>query len=257
MTERRERLEGLDPRAMAALRAFRDEDEMPQAARERVWERVAAETAGPARQGGKARSSGTWAALLLAAAAVVLVGSQVGVLGPRVAAREDAAAEFAGPPAEPAPVVARPAGGAPAASEAPGPGPKVQALEPAAGPGAAGEERSVVTRVPERRSEASGPSGKVAAEDAGEGLVEEAEALARAQAAIAGARPEAALGELASYARRFPRGALREEHDALRAIALCAAGRSREGRGAAQVFLRERGGSALAERVRGACLAGE
>lgn len=261
MTERREDLEGLDLRAMAALRAFRDEDDMPPDARERVWARVGAgtaATAGPSGQVGSRRSSRTWAVVLLAAAAAVLLASQVGVLGPRLAARDDAAAAFAGPPAEPAPVVARAATGAEGGASAES---SVTPVEPAA--------PVEPVHVPEDRAEATGPIGKAPApaprkatpeppEARGaDGLVEEAEALARAQAAIAGERPEDALRELAGYARRFPKGALREEHDALRAIALCAAGREREGRGAAQVFLREREGSALAERVRGACLAAQ
>jgi hypothetical protein len=92
-----------------------------------------------------------------------------------------------------------------------------------------------------------------AAEASTRSLAQEAEALARAQAAIQGGRADEALRVLADYAQQFPRGALREEHDALRALALCASDRASEGRAAAQVFLGAHGGSALAERVRQGC----
>lgn len=84
-------------------------------------------------------------------------------------------------------------------------------------------------------------------------LAAEARALAPAQRALGEGRPEDALAALTAYASRFPDGALREEHLGLRAVALCEAGRAREGRGEARVFLREHGASMLAGRVRTAC----
>lgn len=295
MTERRENHEGLDPVALAALRALREEEDVPADARARVWARLAAATAeeaegaGPKRQGAWARSSGPWVVVVLAAAALVLLGSRAGVLDRLVASRGGEAARYTeiegARPGEALVERARPAVGvqaAPAADGAEakaadsGTGPEGHALKDVSGETAAEARGERVGRAAGRSGsggaggrrsadgvEAGGPgaeAGGPGAEAGGPGaeaggLAAEAEALARAQAAIQGGEAEAALVELAGYARRFPQGALHEEHDALRAIALCAAGRSREGRGEAQAFLRARPGSALAERVRGACLA--
>jgi len=58
---------------------------------------------------------------------------------------------------------------------------------------------------------------------------------------------------LDDHRRRFPAGVLRPEARALRAIALCAAGRTAQGRGEAHVLLGERESSAHHGRVREAC----
>lgn len=132
---------------------------------------------------------------------------------------------------------------------------------PATAGGAGSRAQSAGSRASSRArgtsgSEAASGAGSQAAGSGASSLAQEAEALARAQAAIQGGRADEALSLLAGYAQRFPAGALREEHDALRALALCASSRVREGRAAAQVFLREHGSSALAERVRKGCLDG-
>lgn len=296
MTERRDMHEGLDPAAAAALRALREEEAVPDAARERVWARLAAETGaadeatGPKRQGSWARSSGTWTIVALAAAALVLLASRVGVIDRLVASRGGEAAPYT--------EVERAGGGAAvveaeravSGAQAPAAGDRaVEAARPAVEARAVEAAPAAAVTGPEGhvpQGEAASPEGHVRKDVAGEtpaegragrragrttqggaasearpaeeeagALAAEAEALARAQAAIQDGEAAAALDELAAYARRFPHGVLREEHDALRAIALCSDGRSREGRGEAQAFLRARPASALAERVRGACLA--
>lgn len=254
MTERDERPLGLDPRASWALQAFREDDDMPAATRARVWERVEASAASPAARRGL--SPGTWAVLLLAAAAVVVVASRVDVLSPRVAERGGSAAAHAreGEAGGAASVQVR--GEARAAAGDGGARPTGEAT-----PKAVEAEKAPPPAGPEVRGPArSGRSGAVRAggstspgSPAPDELAAEAEALARAQAALAGGRPQEALAVLSEYARRFPRGVLREEHDALQAIALCASGGREEGKAAAAEFLRERAASALAERVRTAC----
>lgn len=255
MTDRDERPLGLDPRASWALQAFREDDDMPAATRARVWERVEASAASPAARRGL--SPGTWAVLLLAAAALVLVTSRASVLSPRVAERGGSAAALAreGEAVGAASVQVR--SEARAAAEEAGTRPTDEAPAPKAveaekAPLPAGSE----VRGPAR----SGRGGAVRAggstspgSPAPDELAAEAEALARAQAALAGGRPQEALAVLSEYARRFPRGVLREEHDALQAIALCASRGREEGEAAAAEFLRERAASALAERVRTAC----
>jgi outer membrane protein assembly factor BamD (BamD/ComL family) len=85
-------------------------------------------------------------------------------------------------------------------------------------------------------------------------LAEENRLFARARAALIDEQPEQALARLAEHARRFPEGVLSEERQALRAVALCEAGRDADGDAAAQAFLREHPQAALAQRVRSACL---
>lgn len=264
MTERRDMHEGgLDPGALAALRALRDADDMPADAHARVWDRLAAATAeepeetGPEAHSPWALSSRTWIVLTLAAAALALLLGRTGVLDQRVAAREDQAARHdtapeptggearhdravrAAAPTEPAPPAA------PVPEETPG-----QVAKDMPDPPAADDRPPRATRGSHEPT--ARPNPPTPTDEPGS-LAAEAESLARAQAALQRGEPDDALTVLTAHARRFPRGALREEHDALRAIALCAADRAREGRGEAQAFLRAHPTSPLAERVRTAC----
>lgn len=253
MTERRDS-EELEAEAGALLRALRADEDMPPATQARVWRRIERSAAGPRGHVRKAMSPGAWSVVVLAAAAALLLASRAGVLGPLVAERGGEAARYSKDEAAPAPVIPRAAPPVRATAttvEAVPEDRDVQASEPAPARAERVKEARARARVEE-------PAVKEPPEqEAKNSLAEEAALLARAQAAIQGGRAEAAIEELAGYARRFPGGTLREEHDALRAIALCEAGRTREGRDEAEAFVRERAGSALAERVRGACLAGE
>jgi hypothetical protein len=62
-----------------------------------------------------------------------------------------------------------------------------------------------------------------------------------------------ALALLREHARRFPAGALSEERDAARVLALCKVGRVAEARDVASRFLREHPRSPQASRVARAC----
>jgi hypothetical protein len=64
---------------------------------------------------------------------------------------------------------------------------------------------------------------------------------------------EAALAQLAEHAAKYPQGALADEREGIRAIALCRAGRSSEGKPLAERFLSATRKSSLATRVRTAC----
>lgn len=268
---------GLEAQAEAALRALRAAEEMPPDAQARVWGRLAASTRDarpwPKEHVPRSRSTWAWGALALAAAAALLLASRAGVLGPLVATRDpgEAAAytERGGAAAsEPVRASGGEAGGADEpvvkdmsdrAGESRG-----ESSPPQADPSPAGRAAKSEAK-PRPRAETSGgapaeaKSSRAAeatadaAEASTRSLAQEAEALARAQAAIQGGRADEALRVLSDYAQQFPRGALREEHDALRALALCASDRASEGRAAAQVFLGAHGGSALAERVRQGC----
>jgi hypothetical protein len=84
-------------------------------------------------------------------------------------------------------------------------------------------------------------------------MLAELRAVQTAQRALARRDGVTALRTLAALDRAQPQGNLREERDALRVLALCAAGRADEARAAADVFLSRHPGSPQATRVRGAC----
>jgi len=69
-------------------------------------------------------------------------------------------------------------------------------------------------------------------------LAEESALLERARTALSRGRSAAALDALSEHARRFPRGSLAEERDALRVQALVQAGRGGEARARALEFRR-------------------
>lgn len=96
------------------------------------------------------------------------------------------------------------------------------------------------------------PGATNAASGSGDALAEELAIVRAVNDSLAGGAAEPALARLDDYHRRFPAGALREEAAALRAVALCAAGRE-DGASAAAAFLRAHPGSLSAERVRRSC----
>jgi hypothetical protein len=77
--------------------------------------------------------------------------------------------------------------------------------------------------------------------------------LADADAELRRGDADAALARLAEHAAKYPSGALVDEREGVRAIALCRAGRFSEGRTAADRFLSPTRKSSLAARVRTAC----
>ncbi len=273
--------EGLSPAARAALAALRAEDEMPDAARERVWARVERAPALLDMSQGTGQSRGRWggAAIVLAiAAGLALAVVELGrgaliAQAPRgEAARYDGGAAgertarvgAAGPGRAVGSGLSEGTGAAGATAAGPG----LSEGAGVAGPGVAWavlEDRSSEA-VPEDRSSEAVPEDRArgGAGARGAGAVEavpgdrsslavEAALLQRAQTALAAGDPEAALARLGEHARGFKDGVLARERDALRVTALCAAGRVGEGRAEAAAFLAAHAGSLLAERVRGAC----
>lgn len=141
------------------------------------------------------------------------------------------------PAPAPTPVTAAPAVVVPAAAPppAPIPPPTPAAVEPS--------PAAVVPAPTPRRPAAS-------AEDP---MLAELRAVQTAQRALSRHDGPAALRTLAALDRTHPRGNLREERDALRVLAMCAAGRVDDARAAAAVFLSRHPGSPQAARVQGAC----
>lgn len=244
--------DGLSPAARAALAALRADDDLPTDARARMWARLAAQEAVPSDMSqAPANERPRWTVVVVglaiaAGVALALVGPGRGASEIAADSRGDAAvyddAARAGhtavrpalPPATTAVVEPAPEPTPVIAAEPRRPRERVAAPEPVLedSPASAG-----TAPVPE-------DSSTLAAETA---------LLQRAQAALASEDPGAALARLGEHAQQFPRGVLARERDALRVTALCAAGRSDEGRAEAAAFLKAHGSSLLAERVRGAC----
>jgi hypothetical protein len=88
-------------------------------------------------------------------------------------------------------------------------------------------------------------------------LADELRVLEAAQAALREEDPEGALELLGQHEREFGDARLEEERRVLRAIALCKAGRLKQGRGEARVFVKANPTSNLANRVRDACGLGQ
>lgn len=100
---------------------------------------------------------------------------------------------------------------------------------------------------------APAPAPRRPAVSAEDPMLAELRAVQAAQRALARHDGAAALRTLAALDRAQPQGNLREERDALRVLALCAADRADDARAAATVFLSRHPGSPQAARVQGAC----
>lgn len=86
-----------------------------------------------------------------------------------------------------------------------------------------------------------------------EDVAAELELVAEADAQLRSADYEGALSTLMAHTRRFPRGALREERQALRVLALCGKQPDERARRERERFLRASPDSVLTARVRAAC----
>ncbi len=267
--------DSLDPDAMAMLRAFRAEEQIPAALHDRVWSRVEGDVARSTRPETRWFRRGAGLGVLVAAAVAVLwIGRQALDASharplPSQAGyeRDDARRGQAVEPRAPSDEVtttrrddARDPALAPA--PAPAPAPNDLADEPVVDPPPSAPTGSEPSLRPDAdlRGTASERRRVVPAPEPAPGstLAAENRLLALARAALIDEQPEHALRRLAEHAQRFPQGVLAEERLALRAVALCMAGgkagREAAGKVAAQAFLREHPQAALAERVRSACL---
>ncbi len=237
--------DGLSPTARAALASLRADDDLPDEVRARMWAKIST-AQGPVLSDMSGRTGRRIAPLLFGLAiaaglALALVNLGRGAQELAAAPRADAAVYGGGGPGAPQPV--RAGDRVPAAETVIAVTEPALVIEPEVAPRVVARER----REPEVRGEAPvpGDSSTLAAETA---------LLQRAQSALASGDAAGALARLGEHARGFAGGVLERERDALRVMALCAAGRHAEGKAAAAVFLREHSSSLLAERVRGACV---
>ncbi len=84
-------------------------------------------------------------------------------------------------------------------------------------------------------------------------LSDESALLLEAQRKLSSGDPQQALSALDQHERRYPAGALSQERDAARVLALCAAGKVDQAHPLAAQFLTQHPNSPLARRVRSAC----
>jgi hypothetical protein len=256
----------LDADALAMLRAYRAEEQLPAELHDRVWSRVRADVEPSARRW--LRYGAVVGVLAAAAVAVLWMGGQLLRGEPRAPAsqagyeRGGSAPDGVVEPRVPQPAAPRAAAPGEAQVE-PVPSPESTVMPESVASDAAAATTSG-SRNGGRRGPADGDRRAAPSEPEpapveptpapGDTLAEENRLLARARAALIDGQPEQALARLGEHARRFPDGVLSEECKALRAVALCEAGRDAEGEAAAQAFLREHPRAALAPRVRSACL---
>ena len=258
-------LDDLAPHARALLNAYRARTGPPADVQARLRAAVLrdaeamSEATGPEAHVRELRPRARWVGpvVLAALAAAIVAAVSLRHAEPQVVDRTGAAAPWElAPPAPGTAAQRRPAPSAGAATPAPPAEPPATPTEPATAVAPAATDVLEPARParPTLRSSPAEPAPKDSpAPPPADALAAEMAQMRPAQRALAEDRPTDALAALAGYAARFPGGLLREEHDALHAIALCAAGREREGRGEARVFLRERPTSMFAARVRIAC----
>lgn len=110
------------------------------------------------------------------------------------------------------------------------------------------------SRAPARTTSPARPSDPSTSEPSpSDGLGVETELLRRASTELAAGNASAALRTTIDHARRFPDSTLADLRTALRIEALCELGKTEQARGEAKLFLRERPGSPVAERIEKAC----
>ncbi|MCY1072201.1 hypothetical protein OV090_46070 [Nannocystis sp. RBIL2] len=97
---------------------------------------------------------------------------------------------------------------------------------------------------------ADSPRGADASADP---VLEELMLIQQIKDALDAERPAAALAAIDAHARKFARGSLAEEREALRVVALCNAGEVARGERARRAFVNAYPRSAYRERVRAAC----
>lgn len=273
----------LDTDAAAFLDSVRGLDEPTAKDRHRVRRRVlaavaatgAASAAGgtaataAAATGGAAGATGAIGSTL---AAKVWIGVAIGLVGAGVAGgvatlAPDDEVVVAAEPAEPAEsldVVPE----APAADQASAPVPEAELApempEPEPEPEPAGLGQTVpdapaASRVPSTTRRVPEPSAAPTVAPSPEPVADpdtlaaELGLIRRAHAAANAGNHMEALRILGEHASRFPSGSLAVEREGARAISLCGAGRTTEGRPLAERFLRTHPGSPLRGRVSRAC----
>lgn len=263
MTEPRDDLPALDPRAAALLATYRRSRAMPPAARARVHDRLSGtcpqEHVLPLMS--KRHHGAAWAVALALAAAVLLWLAR---RGPDLAEKTGDAATMS--PAHAAPAAASdasllappPAGprSEPSIAPAVAPTPEAEAVRPRPKPAAPTRDPVALDRHNDSShattAEPASDLDDAAAPQPAIDLRGEQELLARGWQSLAGGDAGAAARDAGEHARRWPGGVLAPERRALEAAASCVDDPSR-GAELARAFLADYPRSPLARRVRDVC----
>jgi hypothetical protein len=243
--------------ARAFLSSARGAHDAPAGAKDRVRLGLAMALSAPAATGvtaalGAGARASRWVTLTKLATAVIIVGAGAGAIASHFVSDPPppADARVSSSPSSP---VQPPPSNTPVADPSPPPPslppPSQIGAEPAAALRAAPTEaaapaprRPAVT--PPARNHDAVAEGSVAAEVA---------LLRRASASLQAGDPRAALAAVNEHARRFPNGALAEERDTERIVALCALGQLDDAQRARARFERMYPASSHEGRVRAAC----
>lgn len=235
-----------DPRLEALLEAYRDDRRPSAAAREQMWARLV-EHQRPRRAWLRA----TVVAAVAVAALVLLWLASRGSWGELARGGDPRAGEQA--PFERDVVrrrgTASAAGDRASASSEAAPAPTEPVVEPSPGE----PSLPATGKAPARPGGAREVAPAIEPAPAPDAASGDLTLIAAAEAALRADAPARALELLHLHEERFPSAATAEEREALRVLALCAAGREVEGRGARWAFLREHPRSAYRERIEKAC----
>lgn len=232
-----------DPGLEALLEAYRADRRPTAAVRERMWQRFD-RTRRPRRPWVRAAAAAAVAIaalLLLWVATRQLAGQATHSRGPASGVE----APYGREAPQPGGTAVTPGGRAAASERAP----QAPVVEPPAAvppPPSAGEARGKRSPSPGPRTPASSPKAPI----------DDLLLIEAAEAALGSDDPTRALELLRRHEQQFPSAPSAEERQALRVLALCAAGRAVEGRGARWAFLRDHPRSAYRERIEAACPGG-
>ena len=238
----------LDQDARAFLASARGAHDAPDGAKDRVRAGLAVALSASAGAGAalpRAIARGPWLTAVKIASAVAIVGTGAGVLFGLTRAQP---ARDASPPPSP-PSVAL----APSPAPMPTPSlPRVPAVTVAAEPVLASSPLPPPLPLPKPDAKPAVGSGSGGGGSGGS-VAAEVAILRRVSAALRSGDPKSALAAVGEHARRFPNGALAEERDMERVVALCALGRRDEAARATERFERAYPASAHEARIRAAC----
>jgi hypothetical protein len=233
----------LSPQARALLRAARPFDEPTDADARRVRASVLTKVAA-----GFGAAAGLTASTTYASGAGALFAAATGKIGAAVLVLAGVAGTYAAvqlrspPPERPRSVIVE--------TEAPK---SIPTAHPVVTNGTVMAEEATPRARIETKGRAQAPLASGHRKRATADLEGEASLLEDADAALRAGNPNLALARLADHAAKYPAGALSDEREGIRAIALCRAGRLVDGRAAADRILSATRKTSLAARVRTAC----
>lgn len=257
----------LDPKARAMLRAYRGAKTQPAPQREALWSRIEGSLdAGalgpslPSRPRPRPRSRWVTPVTATAAAAAVVAAIALGVAAARRLDPQRAPSQAPRDATRRVPAVTSPRAVTPAPASAKEPRadadpPAVVSPSATVAPDRVDPREPPAPRRSKSRSDHAQPPSSSDAPDAPEAdeLRAEMTLIRKARQVLRDDRAARALEILDAHARAFPQGQMREDRQALRIEALCAAGKQPQARAEVRRLLRDFPVSAHAARVQAMC----